>query len=99
MTGQISLPPVSETVPSRATTSFPPGEEQRRGTSSTCETHSTRPVSVHGSRTSASTTYGTLSRAWPSGAVRAFQRYAHLSDDGLKKATAGVATILDRAAA
>lgn len=27
------------------------------------------------------------------------QRYAHLSDDGLKKATAGVANILDRAAA
>jgi site-specific recombinase XerD len=27
------------------------------------------------------------------------QRYAHLSDDGLKKATAGVASMLDRAAA
>lgn len=27
------------------------------------------------------------------------QRYAHLSDAGLKKATAGVATMLDRAAA
>jgi len=26
------------------------------------------------------------------------QRYAHISDDGLKKATAGVATMLDQAA-
>ena len=26
------------------------------------------------------------------------QRYAHLSDDGLRKATAGVATVLDKAA-